>query len=132
MRLIGNFILRFIVAGIGFALAVLAAGMFIGLGFYNEVIATEPPMEDWEAELFAFASLALGFVSTLLIGFYAYATAAILIAKGYDPQVVAQVLQRVDQNEYKRHQAAPGLKVTPKAFGEGRRYPLTKHFRPIS
>ena len=55
-----------------------------------------------------------------------------LVAAGHDPQVVADVMRRVDQNEYKRFQAAPGLKVTPKAFGEGRRYPLAKCFRPLS
>jgi len=55
-----------------------------------------------------------------------------LIAAGHDPQAVADVIHRVDQNEYKRFQAAPGLKVTPKAFGEGRRYPLAKRFRPIN
>jgi NAD+ synthetase len=54
-----------------------------------------------------------------------------LIAAGHDPQAVADVIHRVDQNEYKRFQAAPGLKITPKAFGEGRRYPLAKRFRPI-
>jgi NAD+ synthase/NAD+ synthase (glutamine-hydrolysing) len=55
-----------------------------------------------------------------------------LVDAGFDPTVVKEVIRRVDQNEYKRHQAAPGLKVTPKAFGEGRRYPLAKRFRPIS
>jgi NAD+ synthase/NAD+ synthase (glutamine-hydrolysing) len=59
-------------------------------------------------------------------------SAQTLIDEGFDPAVVAEVIRRVDQNEYKRHQAAPGLKVTPKAFGEGRRYPLAKRFRPIS
>jgi len=54
-----------------------------------------------------------------------------LVAAGFDADVVAEVIRRVDQNEYKRHQAAPGLKVTPKAFGEGRRYPLAKRFRPL-
>jgi NH3-dependent NAD+ synthetase len=54
-----------------------------------------------------------------------------LVAAGFDPQAVAEVTRRVDQNEYKRHQAAPGLKVTPKAFGEGRRYPIAKQFRPV-
>jgi NAD+ synthase (glutamine-hydrolysing) len=58
-------------------------------------------------------------------------SAAELIAAGHDPQAVADVIRRVDQNEYKRFQAAPGLKITPKAFGEGRRYPLAKRFRPI-
>jgi NAD+ synthase/NAD+ synthase (glutamine-hydrolysing) len=61
-----------------------------------------------------------------------FQSARALVDAGFDPQVVAEVIRRVDQNEYKRHQAAPGLKVTPKAFGEGRRYPLAKRFRPIS
>lgn len=55
-----------------------------------------------------------------------------LAARGFDPDMVAEVLHRVDLNEYKRHQAAPGLKVTAKAFGEGRRYPIAKRFRPLS
>jgi NAD+ synthetase len=55
-----------------------------------------------------------------------------IIAQGFDPETVADVLRRVDQNEYKRHQAAPGLKITPKAFGEGRRYPLAKRFRSVT
>jgi NAD+ synthase/NAD+ synthase (glutamine-hydrolysing) len=59
-------------------------------------------------------------------------SAGALVDAGFDPAVVAEVIRRVDQNEYKRHQAAPGLKVTPKAFGEGRRYPLAKRFRPIA
>lgn len=54
-----------------------------------------------------------------------------LESAGFDPKAVSEVLRRVDQNEYKRHQAAPGLKVTLKAFGEGRRYPLAKQFRPV-
>lgn len=52
-----------------------------------------------------------------------------LAAQGLDPAVVADILARLDRNEYKRRQAAPGLKVTPKAFGEGRRYPLAARFR---
>ena len=54
-----------------------------------------------------------------------------LVAAGHDPKVVTEVIQRVNKNEYKRHQAAPGLKVTRKAFGEGRRYPLAKRFNPL-
>lgn len=54
-----------------------------------------------------------------------------LVAAGFDARAVSEVIRRVDQNEYKRHQAAPGLKVTPKAFGEGRRYPLAKRFNPL-
>jgi NAD+ synthase (glutamine-hydrolysing) len=59
-------------------------------------------------------------------------SSAELIRAGFDARAVEEVIRRVDQNEYKRHQAAPGLKVTPKAFGEGRRYPLAKRFRPTA
>ena len=55
-----------------------------------------------------------------------------IVAEGFDASSVVEVIRRVDQNEYKRHQAAPGLKITPKAFGEGRRYPLAKRFRPVT
>jgi NAD+ synthase/NAD+ synthase (glutamine-hydrolysing) len=55
-----------------------------------------------------------------------------LVADGFDARAVEEVIRKVDQNEYKRHQAAPGLKVTPKAFGEGRRYPLAKKFKPVA
>jgi NAD+ synthase (glutamine-hydrolysing) len=47
---------------------------------------------------------------------------------GFDKRVVKEVISRVDRNEYKRHQAAPGLKVTSKAFGYGRRYPLAQRY----
>jgi NAD+ synthetase len=53
-----------------------------------------------------------------------------LVLQGFDPAVVADVVSRVERSEYKRRQAAPGLKITPKAFGEGRRYPLAMRFRP--
>ena len=47
-----------------------------------------------------------------------------IIATGLDPLVVRSVIARIDKNEYKRRQAAPGLKITSKAFGVGRRYPI--------
>jgi hypothetical protein len=43
--------------------------------------------------------------------------------------LVHDVIRRVDRNEYKRHQAAPGIKVTSKAFGYGRRYPIAQQYR---
>jgi NAD+ synthase/NAD+ synthase (glutamine-hydrolysing) len=49
-----------------------------------------------------------------------------LIAKGFDPSTVKKVLRMIDVNEYKRRQAAPGLKVTTKAFGTGRRIPIAQ------
>ena len=51
-----------------------------------------------------------------------------LVEMGFDKSVVEDVVSRVDRNEYKRHQAAPGLKVTSKAFGYGRRYPLAHRY----
>jgi NAD+ synthase (glutamine-hydrolysing) len=52
-----------------------------------------------------------------------------IVAAGYDEEVVRWVLRRVELNEWKRHQAAPGLKVTSKAFGVGRRMPIVQKFR---
>jgi len=49
-----------------------------------------------------------------------------IVALGHDPDVVRDVLTRLTVNEYKRRQAPPGLKVTTKAFGYGRRYPIAR------
>jgi NAD+ synthase (glutamine-hydrolysing) len=49
-----------------------------------------------------------------------------IIAKGFEAATVEWVIHTVDRNEYKRRQAAPGLKVTSKAFGVGRRIPIAK------
>ena len=48
---------------------------------------------------------------------------------GYEESLVRWVQRRVDINEWKRHQAAPGLRVTTKAFGMGRRMPIAQRFR---
>jgi NAD+ synthase (glutamine-hydrolysing) len=51
-----------------------------------------------------------------------------IIGMGFDPETVKWVIRTVERNEYKRSQAAPGLKVTSKAFGVGRRMPIAaKH-----
>jgi NAD+ synthase (glutamine-hydrolysing) len=52
-----------------------------------------------------------------------------IIADGAAPEVVDQVLAMVDRSEYKRRQAPPGIKITPKAFGRDRRLPITNRFR---
>ncbi len=49
---------------------------------------------------------------------------AIVKTTGFAPETVARVLQLLHRNEYKRRQAAPGLKITSKAFGVGRRFPV--------
>ncbi len=51
-----------------------------------------------------------------------------IIARGFDEKTVRWVLRRVDLNEYKRAQAVPGLKVTGRAFGVGRKMPVAQRF----
>jgi NAD+ synthase (glutamine-hydrolysing) len=51
-----------------------------------------------------------------------------IAAMGYDPEVVNDMVRKVDLNEYKRKQAAPGLKITPLAFGVGRRIPIVQRY----
>ncbi|CAO0823841.1 NH(3)-dependent NAD(+) synthetase [Desulfarculales bacterium] len=53
-----------------------------------------------------------------------------IAALGFDSQVVRDIVRLVDLNEYKRRQAPPGVKITPKAFGRDRRLPITNHYRP--
>jgi len=50
---------------------------------------------------------------------------------GFDPSVVRDIIRRVDRNEYKRHQSPPGLKVTTKSFGYGRRFPIAQKYQPL-
>ncbi|OAR04392.1 NAD synthetase [Hydrogenibacillus schlegelii] len=52
-----------------------------------------------------------------------------VVARGYPEAIVQQVAERVRRSEYKRRQGAPGPKLTPRAFGRDRRYPITHHFR---
>lgn len=51
-----------------------------------------------------------------------------IIQQGFDPGLVNWVIGAVNRNEYKRRQAPPGLKVTRKAFGQGRRYPIARGY----
>ncbi len=51
-----------------------------------------------------------------------------LVARGHDEATVRRVAQMVDRNEYKRRQAAPGVRVTRKAFGKDRRLPITNRW----
>ena len=51
-----------------------------------------------------------------------------IVAEGFDPAEVARVARMVDRNEYKRRQAAPGVRITQKGFGRDRRLPITNRF----
>lgn len=51
-----------------------------------------------------------------------------IIKEGFDSEIVNFIVKKVDQNEYKRKQAAPGLKISPLAFGIGRRMPIVQKY----
>ena len=51
-----------------------------------------------------------------------------MLETGFDGDIVRSIVRLVDLNEYKRRQAAPGVKITPRAFGRDRRMPITNHF----
>jgi len=51
-----------------------------------------------------------------------------IVAGGFSEDAVRQVVRLVDRNEYKRRQAPPGVKITQRAFGRDRLYPLTNGF----
>jgi NH3-dependent NAD+ synthetase len=53
---------------------------------------------------------------------------AAIVARGFDEKTVRWIIRRVDLNEYKREQAAPGIKVTSRAFGIGRRMPIAQRY----
>ncbi|HEY5014820.1 MAG TPA: NAD+ synthase [Acidimicrobiia bacterium] len=55
-------------------------------------------------------------------------SASDLIDRGFDPAVVRRISALVDRNEYKRRQAPPGVRVSPKAFGKDRRLPITNRW----
>ena len=55
-----------------------------------------------------------------------------LVAQGFDAAIVKQVFRMLDRAEYKRRQAPPGVKITSRAFGRDRRYPITNGFTDIA
>ena len=52
-----------------------------------------------------------------------------MVDMGFDPETVQRVIAMVDRNEYKRRQAPPGVKITPRAFGRDRRLPIVNRYR---
>ena len=51
-----------------------------------------------------------------------------IVARGFDERLVRQVMRMVDRSEYKRRQAPPGVRITPRAFGRDRRLPITNRY----
>ena len=54
-----------------------------------------------------------------------------IVALGFDEELVREIVGMVDRNEYKRRQAPPGVRITPRAFGKDRRLPITNKFRGL-
>ncbi len=52
-----------------------------------------------------------------------------ILKKGFRRKMVEEIIRKVDFNEYKRRQAPPGVKITPRAFGKDRRLPITNRYR---
>lgn len=52
-----------------------------------------------------------------------------IVAAGFPEEMVRKVVQLIDRSEYKRRQSAPGIRVTKRAFGKDRRYPVTNRYR---
>lgn len=55
-----------------------------------------------------------------------------IVSRGYDREIVQKVMQMVTRNEYKRRQAPPGIRITRRAFGRDRRYPITSGYALLS
>ena len=51
-----------------------------------------------------------------------------IVEKGFDLKMVKEVIQLIDNSEYKRRQAPPGIKITQRAYGRDRRYPIVNAF----
>jgi NAD+ synthase (glutamine-hydrolysing) len=77
---------------------------------------TLPPYEKLDLILKAYIEEDLGYRS-------------IITEKGFDSKTVSKVINMVDSSEYKRRQGSPGIKITPRAFGKDRRYPITNNFK---
>ncbi len=52
-----------------------------------------------------------------------------IVSLGYKKSLVKRIIKMVDQNEYKRRQAPPGIKITARAFGKDRRFPITNLYK---
>ena len=58
-------------------------------------------------------------------------TFAEIVGMGYDQTMVKDIMKLVDRSEYKRRQAPPGIKITPRNFGRDRRMPVANQYKPF-
>jgi len=52
-----------------------------------------------------------------------------ILKLGCEPECAQRVVSMIDRSEYKRRQAPPGIKITPRAFGKDRRFPITNRYK---
>ncbi len=95
-----------------------------------EYIITRPPSAELRADQKDTDSLPPYDVLDAILELYVEEdlSAEAIISHGFDEKIVRWVTRQVDINEYKRRQAAPGIKITPRAFGRDRRMPITNRF----
>jgi NAD+ synthase (glutamine-hydrolysing) len=95
-----------------------------------EYIITRPPSAELREDQKDSDSLPPYEILDAILQFYVEEdlSAEAIISQGFDEKIVRWVIRQVDINEYKRRQAAPGIKITPRAFGRDRRMPITNRF----
>ncbi len=92
---------------------------------------TKPPSAELRPDQFDTDSLPAYDILDKILEMYVEddMSSAEIVETGFDAALVERVMRMVDRNEYKRRQAAPGIKITARAFGKDRRLPITNHFR---
>lgn len=101
-----------------------------GRALIPESVLTKPPSAELRPDQFDADSLPAYEILDPILEAYVEddRTPDEIIAMGYEPEVVHRVVGMVDRNEYKRRQAPPGVKITPRAFGRDRRFPLAARY----
>ncbi|MDZ4827847.1 MAG: NAD+ synthase [Actinomycetota bacterium] len=101
-----------------------------GFEIIPEVIIAKPPSAELRPDQLDTDSLPPYEVLDPIIEGYVEFDLSIgeLIDRGFDAELVRRIARMIDRNEYKRRQAAPGVRVSPKAFGKDRRLPITNRW----
>ena len=102
-----------------------------GRAFIPEAVLTKPPSAELKPDQFDADTLPPYDVLDPILEAYVEDdhTFDEIVAMGFDEAIVRRVMTLVDRNEYKRRQAPPGVKITPRAFGRDRRFPLAAKYR---
>jgi NAD+ synthetase len=103
-----------------------------GVGPIPESTLTKPPSAELRPNQTDQDSLPPYEVLDAIIELYVEAERSVgeIVAAGFEAEVVRKVVRLIDLSEYKRKQAAPGIKVTSRAFGFGRRMPIAQGYDP--